>query len=94
MQFRKIILFFLSTILLLLLPLIAMQFTKEVNWTTKDFIVAGTLIFGAATISEILSRKIKNPKHKITLIITVLAMIILVWIELAVGIFSKLVSDI
>ena len=32
--------------LMLLLPLVAMQFTDEVNWSETDFIVAGALIGG------------------------------------------------
>ena len=39
--------------LLLLLPLVAMQFTNEVNWTFSDFLVAGILLFGTGGLIEL-----------------------------------------
>ena len=74
--------------ILLLIPLIAMQFTDEVNWTAADFIVAGGLLFGAGLISEIVIRKTKNRKHKMVLLGAIFIILILIWIELAVGIFG------
>lgn len=40
----------LTTGLLLLVPLVAMQFTDEVDWGGGDFVVAGGLLFGVAMI--------------------------------------------
>ena len=34
-----------ATIALLLIPLVAMQFTREVDWTAGDFLVMGVLLF-------------------------------------------------
>ena len=65
-----------------------MQFSDEVNWTTTDFIIAGSLLFGAGLISEIVIRKIKNINYKMGLLGAILIIIILIWIELAVGIFG------
>lgn len=65
-----------------------MQFTDEVNWTTADFIIAGCLFVGTGLISEIIMRKIKNINYKVGLIIVILIIVILTWIELAVGIFG------
>ena len=73
---------------LLLIPLVAMQFTDEVNWTTKDFIIAGSLLFGAMLISEIVLRKTKKLNNRLALLGTILIIVILIWIELAVGIFG------
>jgi len=69
-----------------------MQFTDEVNWTTTDFIIAGGLLFGAAIISEIVLRKIKSFNYKVGLLIAIFITLILIWIELAVGIFGTLFS--
>ena len=74
--------------LLLLLPLVAMQFTDEVNWTATDFIVAGALLFGAGLISEFVMRKIKNINYKVVLLGAIIIIVILIWLELAVGIFG------
>lgn len=88
MQNKRIIIILLISLLLLLSPLIAMQFSNEVNWTTTDFIIAGGLLFGAGLISEIIMRKIKNINYKIGLLGVFLIIVILIWLELAVGIFG------
>ena len=88
MHNKRHIIFLLISLFLLLIPLIAMQFSDEVNWTTTDFIIAGALLFGAGLISEIVMRKIKNIKYKMGLLGAILIIIILIWIELAVGIFG------
>jgi len=77
---------------LLLTPLIAMQFTEEVKWTLMDFIIAGFILFGAAIGLEYFIRKVQDNKKKIGLILCLVAIVILVWMELAVGIFSSPIS--
>ena len=88
MHNKRHIIILLISLFLLLIPLIAMQFSDEVNWTTTDFIIAGSLLFGAGLISEIVIRKIKNINYKMGLLGAILIIIILIWIELAVGIFG------
>ena len=88
MQYKRLIIILLISLFLLLIPLIAMQFTDEVNWTTIDFIIAGGLLFGAGLTTEIVMRKIKNLNYKVGLLGAILIIIILIWIELAVGIFG------
>lgn len=73
---------------LLLIPLIAMQFTKEVNWSLMDFIVAAVLLSGAGLLCEVVIRKVNKPMARITICIVVLAILFLIWAELAVGIFG------
>lgn len=74
--------------LLLLVPLIAMQFTAEVKWTLFDFVVAGLLLFSAGLALELVMRKVKKTEYRVGLCIAVLAVLFLVWAELAVGIFG------
>ena len=88
MQNRRLKILFPIILFILLNPFIAMQFTDEVNWTAADFIVAGGLLFGAGLISEIVIRKTKNRKHKMVLLGAIFIILILIWIELAVGIFG------
>ena len=77
---------------LLLIPLIAMQFTNEVNWTLFDFIVAGVLLLGTGLIIDLVIRKTKNTKYRIAISVAVLIILLLLWAELAVGIFGTPIS--
>lgn len=74
--------------LILLLPLVAMQFTDEVNWSFFDFVVAGILLFGTGGFIELALRKIKVVKQRIWIVAGILIALFLVWAELAVGIFG------
>ena len=80
-----------SVIILLLLsiPFIAMQFTKEVNWSAFDFLLAAILLFGTAFFCELVLRKVKTLKGKILICGGILLALALIWIELAVGIFGS-----
>jgi hypothetical protein len=73
---------------LLLIPLIAMHFTNEVNWTLSDFIAAGVLLLGTGLMCELVVRKVTNIKYRIAICAALLAALLLVWLQLAVGIFS------
>jgi peptidoglycan/LPS O-acetylase OafA/YrhL len=75
--------------LLLLLPLIAMQFTAEVAWTLSDFVVAGVLFFGTGLLCEFVLRRVKKRRGRLLICGAILAALILVWIEMAVGIFDS-----
>lgn len=74
---------------LLLIPFIAMQFTKEVNWTLFDFVVAGILLFGTGFLIEFVGRTVTTVKYRIALFAVILVALLLIWAELAVGIFGS-----
>jgi hypothetical protein len=65
-----------------------MQFTDEVNWTLIDFVVAGALLLGTGLMCEIVIRKIKNINYRIVICVALLVALLLIWAELAVGIFG------
>jgi len=75
--------------ILLLIPLIAMQFTNEVSWTIADFVVMGFLLLGTGLIIELILKKVKKPAFRIVFGITAVLSFLLVWAELAVGIFDS-----
>lgn len=75
--------------IILIIPIIAMQFSNEVNWTISDFIVAGTLLFGTGLLLELVLRKVKIMSNRIILFSIIIALLLLTWIELAVGIFGS-----
>ena len=70
--------------LLLLIPLIAMQLTNEVNWSFFDFIIMGALLTIIGLLIGIILQKVKNSKNRLILIVTIIMMFFLIWAELAV----------
>ena len=88
MQNKRLIGIVLTVAILLLIPLIAMQFTDEVNWTLSDFVVAGVLLLGTGLMCELVMRKVKKIEHRIAICVALLAALLLIWAELAVSIFG------
>lgn len=74
--------------LLLLIPLIAMQFTNEVNWDTTDFIVMGFLLLSTGSLFVMVSRKLPR-RRRGAIGVMFAAAFLYVWAELAVGIFTN-----
>lgn len=84
---KRLIAILISIALLLLIPLIAMQFTTEVNWTFMDFIAAAILLLAAGLSIEYGLRKIKAKSYRIVLVLIILLALLLIWAELADGLF-------
>ena len=74
---------------LLLIPLVAMRFTKEVAWTPFDFLIAGALLFGSGLLYEWISSRIKLNTYRYAVGIAVAAGLALIWVNLAVGIIGN-----
>lgn len=81
----------LATALLLLIPLIAMQFTAEVNWGREDFLVMGLLLFSTGSLFVLVARRVP-PRHRPVIGILFAAVLLFIWAELAVGVFTSLGS--
>ncbi len=77
-----------SPLLLLLLPLIGMFVSNEVNWSFFDFIIMGILILSFSFGIKQVLKTIKNTKYRILIIGLILILFLLIWAELAVGIFG------
>ncbi|MDY0907135.1 hypothetical protein [Pedobacter sp. CFBP9032] len=77
-----------TTALILSIPLIAMQFTKEVNWTLSDFVIAAVLLLGTGLAIELVIRYVKIGLSRTILLVIILLLLFLTWAELAVGIFG------
>ena len=88
MQNKRIPAIALTVALLLLIPLIAMQFTDEVNWSFFDFVVAAVLLLGTGLALELVTRKVKNKDYRLGLVAAIVLALFLIWAELAVGIFG------
>jgi len=75
----------LATAGILMIPLAAMQFSNEVNWSLFDFAFAGTLLFGAGLVFVLVARTWKNTPYRLGLAVAVGAGLMLIWGNLAVG---------
>lgn len=84
---KRLVLIITGILLILFIPLIAMQFTDEVKWTALDFAAAAALLLSTGLLCELVLRKVKQLKYRIILCAAVLIVCFLVWLELAVGIF-------
>ena len=89
---KRLLIIVTTVALLLLIPLIAMQFTNEVNWNLADFIVAAILLLGTGFPIDFIIKRVKKAKYRIALSLAVVMMLLLIWAELAVGIFGTPLS--
>ncbi|MEX1995610.1 MAG: hypothetical protein WD887_02430 [Candidatus Saccharimonadales bacterium] len=85
---NSIVRLLLGTAFILLIPLVAMQFSEEVDWGVGDFIIIGTLLIGAGLIFELMKTRV-NAKYRPILALIVFAAVLLIWVELAVGVFGS-----
>ncbi len=73
---------------ILAIPLVAMQFTNEVQWDTRDFAVMGTLLLSTGLAIELVLRNLKTGVLRTVILVAILLALFLIWAELAVGIFG------
>jgi hypothetical protein len=79
----------LATASILVVPLVAMTLTDEVNWGLFDFIVMGILLFGTGLAYVLLSRVSDNVAYRTAVGVGVVAGLLLIWVNLAVGIIGS-----
>jgi hypothetical protein len=77
-----------ATGLILLTPLIAMQFTDEVNWTVGDFVFAGAMLLGAGVTYELAAR-VGGLAYQAGVIVALGTGILTFWVTGAVGIIGS-----
>jgi len=82
----------LVTAAILMIPLVAMQFTAEVNWTALDFVAAGILLVFAGLVLTFALRTVRTAKGRLIAAGLVGLGFLYCWAELAVGIFTNLGS--
>ncbi len=87
-QNKRLVGIVLAVAIILLIPLITMLFTNEVNWNLFDFVVMGSLLLGTGLMCELVVRKVKNKDYRIGILAVIVVALFLIWAELAVGIFG------
>ncbi len=78
-----------GAVVLLLVPMILMQFTDEVQWNATDFLVAGILLTALAIVIALIARKVKQQRARAVAILVAVILFLLVWMEMAVGLFGS-----
>lgn len=74
---------------LLLAPLAAMQFTREVAWDAADFIIFGAMLAAAGLGYELAMRMSRDTTYRAAFAVALMAAFLLVWINLAVGVIGS-----
>jgi len=72
----------------LLIPFILNKSIEGFSWSLVDFVIMGILIFSFLSLVDFFKRKFSG-KSKILAIIIITMVFILLWVELAVGIFGS-----
>ena len=88
-MFKRFSILTFAPLALLLIPLIAMHYSDEVHWTLIDFAIMGVLLLVAGMWTQRVVKRVKSFPRRATYIIVVLLLFLLVWAELAVGIFGS-----
>ena len=79
----------LVTVLILSVPLVAMQFTDAVKWSVTDFIIMGILVFGTGFSYVLLTRLSPNIVHRAAVGLAIGSTFLLIWANLAVGLIGS-----
>ncbi len=88
MKNKRLVIILAAMSVLLLIPFVAMQFTDEVNWSGRDFAIMGGLLYGTGLLCELVLRTVRSIPGRILICAAVVVAFLLVWAELAVGIFG------
>jgi hypothetical protein len=78
-----------GAVLLLLAPLMAMQFTEEVQWTGSDFAIFGVMLAVPLGALELTVRAIKSMAYRAAVVVALGASFLMTWANLAVGIIGS-----
>lgn len=71
----------------MLIPLIAMLVSDEMNWGAEDFVIMGVLVAGMGLLAEVVTKRLSR-KYHVPGLILLAVMFVLIWAQLAVGIFE------
>jgi len=73
---------------ILLLPVVGMMISDQVNWSVADFVIATILLTAAGLVVDFIFSRLRSRRARIMLLGLLLILFALVWGELAVGLFG------
>ena len=74
---------------LLIIPLLGVILTNTVEWSMFDFLLMGSLLLVLGIGIELTSLNFKQLNTRIAIISFIILIFLLIWIEIAVGIFNS-----
>ncbi|PQB05694.1 ligand-binding sensor domain-containing protein [Aureitalea marina] len=77
----------------LMIPLIAMQFTSEINWDVMDFVIMGAVLSVIGLAYELIAQRANRTVYRIAFGIGLLGAFLLFWVNGAVGIIGNEAQD-
>ncbi len=80
---------FYHPLILLVFPLIGNLVSTAVNWSWFDFMVMGSLLLGLGLSTSFVLKKFKQSPNRLSYILAVIIVFLLIWAELAVGVFGS-----
>ncbi len=87
---KRLIVWVVVVVLILIIPLVAMQFTEEVNWSLFDFVLMGTILFGVGLAYELIARRSeKKTMYRVAFGVGLVGAFLLFWVNGAVGIIGN-----
>lgn len=89
---RSLLVVALVTAAILMIPLVAMQFTSEVAWTGSDFVAAGVLLAFTGLALSLALRRVRTAKGRLLAVAAIGLGFLYLWAEMAVGIFTNIGS--
>ena len=86
---RRLIVWAVIIVSLLMIPLVAMQFSEEVAWDLSDFVVMGFLLFGVVIAYELVARRSDKTVYRIAFAVGLVTAFLLFWVNGAVGMIGN-----
>ena len=78
-----------ATAAILAVPLVAMQYNEHVVWGPADFVGAGVLLVGTGLLFELAASRVRHLAYQAGIAVALVAALLLVWINLAVGMIGN-----
>ena len=78
----------LAVLSLLLVPFVASLFTDEVQWSGLDYLIMGVMLLAVGSGIQWVLQKFQNRRNRLIGVGLVVLLFLLVWAELAVGVFG------
>jgi hypothetical protein len=73
---------------LLLVPFVASLFTDEVQWSGLDYLIMGVMLLAVGSGIQWVLQKFQSRRNRMIGVGLVVLLFLLVWAELAVGVFG------